>query len=108
MIEVELGELKKAGKDFAEILKQRLRTEITVKGGTLTLSDEADRSVSMKDAKLQVKHALHHLGLSETYRVLSEHHRIRLVRVEEKREHHVGKGGAAPPPSKSLPYFFPG
>jgi hypothetical protein len=108
LIEVELGELKKAGKDFAEILRQRLRTEVTVKGGTLTLSDRADGPLNMKDAKLQVKHALHHLGLSEDYRVLSEHHKIRLVKVEQKREHHVGKEGAAPPPSKSLPYFFPG
>jgi hypothetical protein len=108
MIEVDLGELKKTGKDFAEILRQRLKTEVAVKGGTLTLSDRADGSLSMKDAKLQVKHALHHLGLSEDYRVLSEHHRIRLVRVEEKREHHVGREGGAPPPSQSLPYFFPG
>jgi hypothetical protein len=107
VIEVELGELKKLGKDFAELLKQRLKTEITVKGGTLILSDPANGQLSMKDAKLQVKHALHHLNLSDDYRVHSEHHKIHLMRVEERKTHYVEKGRAAPPPSKSLPYFFP-
>ena len=108
MIEVELGELKKLGKDFAEVLKQRLKTEIAVKGATLILYDPANGHLSMKEAKLQVKHALYHLKLSDDYRVHSEHHKIHLVKVEEKREHYVEKGGAAPPPAKSLPYFFPG
>ena len=108
MIEVELGELKKVGKDFAEILKQRMKTDVTVKGGTIIVSDPANGSLSMKDAKLHVKHALHHLKLHEDYRVLSEHHKIHLVRVEEKRTHYVGKAGTAPAPGKSLPYFFPG
>ena len=108
MIEVELGDLKKLGKDFAEILKQRMKTVITVKGSTITVSDPVNGSLSMKDAKLHVKHALHHLKLSDDYRVLSEHHKIHLVKVEEKRTHYAEKGGAAPPPAKSLPYFFPG
>lgn len=107
MIEVELGDLKKVGKDLSEILKQRMKSEITVKGGTLILNDSDNRQVSMKDAKLQMKHALHQLKLSEEYRVLSEHHKIRLVRVEQK-SHYAEKRGAAPPPSQSLPYFFPG
>ena len=108
MIEVELGELKKVGKDFAEILKQRMRTEITVKGSTIIVSDPANGTLSMKDAKLHVKHALHHLKLDEDYRVLSEHHKIHLVKVEEKKAHYVAKAGTAPAPGKSLPYFFPG
>ena len=108
MIEVELGELKKLGKDFAEILKQRMKTEITVKGSAIIVSDPANGNLSMKDVKLHIKHALHHLNLSDDYRVLSEHHKIHLVRVEEKRTHYLEKGGAAPPPAKSLPYFFPG
>ena len=98
---------RRFGKDLSEILKQRMKSEITVKGGTLILNDSANRQVSMKDAKLQVKHALHQLKLSEEYRVLSEHHKIRLVRVEQK-SHYAEKRGAAPPPSQSLPYFFPG
>ena len=108
MIEVELGELKKLGKDFAEILKQRVKTEITVKGGTIIVSDPTNGTLSMKDAKLHVKHALYHLKLSDDYRVLSEHHKIRLIRVEEKKSHYVEKPGTAPAPGKSLPYFFPG
>jgi len=108
VIEVELGELKKVGKDFAEVLKQRMKTDVTVKGGTIIVSDPTNGSLSMKDAKLHVKHALHHLKLDEDYRVLSEHHKIHLVRVEEKRTHYVGKAGTAPAPGKSLPYFFPG
>jgi hypothetical protein len=108
VIEVELGELKKLGKDFAELLEQRLKTEVAVKGATLVLSDPANGHLSMKDAKLQVKHALHHLNLSDDYRVHSEHHVIHLMRVEEKKTHYVEKGRAAPPPAKSLPYFFPG
>jgi hypothetical protein len=108
LIEVELGDLKKVGKDLSEILRQRMKSEITIKGGTLILNDLADHQVSMKDAKLQVKHALHQLKLSEEYRVLSEHHKIRLVRVEQSRAHYVERRSAAPPPSRSLPYFFPG
>jgi hypothetical protein len=108
LIEVELGDLKKVGKDLAELLKQRLRTEVTVKGSTLTLNDPANGQLSMKDAKLQLKHALHQLKLSDDYRVLSEHHKIRFARIEEKKEHYLEKSGAAPPPSQSLPYFFPG
>jgi hypothetical protein len=107
LIEVELDDLKKVGKELAEILKQRLRTEVAVKGGTLILQDAPNGQVSMKDAKLQVKHALHQLKLSDEYRVLSEHHKIRLVRVEAKL-HYASKGGSTPPPSQSLPYFFPG
>ena len=107
LIEVELGDLKKVGKDISEILGQRMKIEVTVKGGTLILNDSASRQVNMKDAKLQMKHALHQLKLSEEYRVLSEHHKIRLVKVEEK-SHSAERRGAAPPPSKSLPYFFPG
>jgi len=107
LIEVELGDLKKAGKDLSEILRQRMKIEITVKGGTLILNDSTTGQVSMKDAKLQVKHALHQLKFSEEYRVLSEHHKIRLVKVEQK-SHYAEKRGAAPPPSQSLPYFFPG
>jgi len=108
VIEVELGELKKLGKELAEILKQRMKTEITVKGATIIVSDPANGNLSMKDAKMHVKHALRHLKLSDDYRVLSEHHKIHLVRVEEKRTHYMEKAGAAPPPAKSLPYFFPG
>jgi hypothetical protein len=104
LIEVELNDLKKIAKDLAEILEQRLKTEVTVKGGKLTLNNE---QVGVKDAKLQVKHALHQLRLSEEYRVLAEHHRIRIVRVAQ-RSHYVGKEGAAPPPAQSMPYFFPG
>jgi len=107
LIEVELGDLKKFGKDLSETLKQRMKIEITVKGGTLILNDSDNHQVNMKDAKLQMKHALHQLKLSEEYRVLSEHHKIRLVRVEQK-SHYAEKRGAAPPPSQSLPYFFPG
>lgn len=108
MIEVELGELKKLGKDFAELLEQRLKTEVAVKGATLILNDPANGQLSMKDAKLQVKHALHHLNLSDDYRVHAEHHKIHLMRVEEKKPHYVEKGRGAPPPSSSMPYFFPG
>ncbi len=103
-----MGELKKLGKDLAELLKQRLKTEVTVKGATLVLSDPVNGQLSMNDAKLQVKHALHHLNLSDDYRVHSEHHVIHLMRVEEKKTHYVEKGRAAPAPAKSLPYFFPG
>ena len=107
LIQIELGELKKIGRDLAEIIKQRLGTEITIKGSILTISDPTNGHVSMKDAKFQVKHALHQLKLSEDYRVLSERHIIHLVRVEEKKTHYVERG-EAPAPSRSLPYFFPG
>jgi hypothetical protein len=89
LIEIELGDLKKVGKEFAESLGQRLKTDVSLKG------------------RLQVKHALHQLGFSEEYRVLAEHHTVRIVKVGEKYRP-IERKGAVPPPSQSLPYFFPG
>lgn len=108
MIEVELSDLKKVGKDIAGILSERLKVQVEVKGKLLLVPDSANGGkVGVKDVKLQLKHALHHLNLSEDYRVLTEHHRVRIVRVEEK-ERVTDRSGSAPPPSQSLPYFFPG
>jgi len=108
MIEVELGDLKKVGNDVADLLGQRLRAEVTVKGKTLLVAEAANgKQIGMKDLKLQVKHVLHHMHLSDDYRVLAEHQKIRIVRVEEKTRH-AEREGTAPAPAKSLPYFFPG
>jgi hypothetical protein len=108
LIEVELGELKKVGKEFAASLGDRLKTEVTWKGKLLIVPDnDAESKINVKDVKLQVKHVLHQLGFSEEYRVLAEHHAVRIVRVGEKYRP-VEKKGGAPAPSKSLPYFFPG
>jgi hypothetical protein len=107
LIEIELGDLKKVGKEIAESLGERLRTEVSLKGKLLIVSDVTSGSkLGVKDVKLQVKHVLHQLGFSEEYRVLTEHHRVRIVRVEEK-VRYAEREGAAPPPSQSLPYFFP-
>ena len=54
-----------------------------------------------------MKHVLHHLGFSEEYLVLAEHHKVRIQKIEEKLKNGNGKEGTAPPPSQSLPYFFP-
>jgi len=106
LIEIELGEIKKVEKDLADLLRQRLKTDVTVKGGKLIL-DQTDGHVSPKDAKLQVKHALRHLGLEEGYRVLSEHHIIRIEKLAEKKKHKYEKEGEAPAVARSMPYFFP-
>jgi hypothetical protein len=107
LIEVELSDLKQVGKDIAQILGQRLQVEAIVKGKLLLLPDEVNgRRLGVKDVKLQLKHALHNLGLSEEYRVLAEHHRIRIVKVEVKQKMAERKG-TTPSPSQSLPYFFP-
>jgi hypothetical protein len=108
LVEVELGDLKKVGKEIAEVLGKRLKTEVQVKGKRLLIPDAVNgRTCGVKDVKLHVKHALHQLGLSEQYRVLTEHHLVHIVKVEEKARYE-GREGAAPPPSQSLPYFFPG
>jgi len=108
LIEVELNDLKRAGKDIAEILGERLHVKIDVKGKTLLIPDtENGKKIGVKDVKLQMKHALHHLKLSDDYHVLVEQHRIRIVKVEEKLRT-AERGGSAPPPAQSLPYFFPG
>ncbi len=109
MIEVELHDLKKVGKEIADGLRQRIKVEVIVKGGMLILKDtENGPQVNAKDAKLQLKHVLHHLGFSEEYRVLSERHKVRIQKVEQKTKHGAGKEGTTPPPAQSLPYFFPG
>lgn len=108
MTEVELGGLKKVGKDIADLLSERLRTEVKLKGKTLIVPETINgKHFGVKDLKLQVKHVLHHMHLSEDYRVLAEHQRIRIVKVEERAKHGE-REGRAPPPAKSLPYFFPG
>ena len=91
LIEVELGEVKKVEKELADLLRQRLKTDVTVKGGKLLL-DQTDGHVSPKDAKLQVEHALH-LGLTEGYRVLSQHHIIRIEKLAEKKKYKVEEVG---------------
>jgi len=107
LIEVELGDLKKVGKELAEALAQRLKTDVSVKGKTLVVEDPAGSKVSVTAVKLQVKHALHQLGFSEEYRVLTDQHKVRISKVEEKIRY-AERGGKAPPPAKSLPYLFPG
>jgi hypothetical protein len=108
LIEVELGDLKKVGNDFADLLGQRISAEVTVKGKTLLVREAVNgKQIGMKDLKLQVKHVLHHMHLSEDYRVLAEHQKIRIVRVEERTKR-AEREGSAPAPAQSLPYFFPG
>jgi hypothetical protein len=107
LIEVELGDLKKVGKEIAESLGQRLKTEVTQKGKLLIIPGAASgSSIGVKDVKLQVKHVLHQLGFSEEYRVLAEHHTVRIEKVKEK-VRYAERKGTAPPPAQSLPYFFP-
>jgi len=107
LIEVELGDLKKVGKEIAESLRQRLKTDVSQKGKVLVVADTKIGSrLGVKDVKLQVKHVLHQLGFSEEYRVLAEHHIVRIVKVEEKIRYAERKG-TTPAPSKSLPYLFP-
>jgi hypothetical protein len=106
LIEVELDGIKKVEKEVAALLRERLKTDVTVKGGKLFL-DQTDGHISPKDAKLQVKHALRHLGLAEGYRVLSEHHVIRIEKLVEKKRPKFRKEGEAPAPAQSMPYFFP-
>jgi hypothetical protein len=107
LIEVELSDLKRLGKEIAQFLGQKLKAEVEVKGKVLLLPDAVNgQKLGVKDVKLQLKHALHHLGLSEEYRVLAEHHRVRIVKVEERLKAAERKG-TVPPPAQSLPYFFP-
>ncbi len=108
MTEVELGDLKKVGNDIADLLGQRLKAEVTLKGKTLLVPETINgKRFGVKDLKLQVKHVLHHMHLSDDYRVLAEHQKVRIVRVEERTKH-AEREGTAPPPAQSMPYFFPG
>ena len=108
MTEVELGDLKKVGNDIADLLSQRLNAQVALKGKTIVVPDMVNgKRFGVKDLKLQVKHVLHHMHLSDDYRVLAEHQKIRIVKIEEKTKH-LGREGTAPAPAQSLPYFFPG
>jgi hypothetical protein len=108
LVEVELGDLKKMSKEIAEVLGERLKTDVQVKGKLLLIPDTINgKHFGVKDVKLHMKHALHQLRLSEDYKILAEHHQLRIVKVEEK-ERHMERRSEAPPPSQSLPYFFPG
>ena len=103
-----MGDLKKVGNDIADLLGQRLKAEVTLKGKTLLVPDTVNgKRLGVKDLKLQVKHVLHHLHFSDDYRALAEHQKIRIVRVEEKAKH-LEREGSAAPPAQTMPYFFPG
>lgn len=107
MIEIQLGDLKKVGREIAESLGQRLKVDVSQKGKLLIVDDsKGGRRLGVKDVKLQVKHVLHQLGFSEEYRVLEEHHVVRIAKVEEK-VRYAERKGTVPPPSQSLPYLFP-
>ena len=102
-----MGDLKKVGNDFADLLGQRLRAEVTVKGKTLLVREAANgKQIGIKDLKLQVKHVLHHMHLSDDYRVLAEHQKIRIVRVEE-RTRRAGKRRECTGSSTELAVLFP-
>jgi len=107
-MEIELGDLEKAGRQISQILEKKLRTEIAVNGSKLIVSEKSnDLRFGVKEVKTQLKHALHHLGLSDEFRVLVERSKIRIIRVEEKTRPAPERKSTVPPPSQSLPYFFP-
>jgi len=108
LIEVELGDLEKVGKEISNLLEKKLGAEVVLKGSRLIVSDKKDGSrFGVKDVKIQLKRVLYHLGLSDKYRVLAEHGKIRIVREKEKPRQAPERRGVAPPPSQSLPYLFP-
>jgi len=108
LIEVELGDLEKVGKEISNRLESKLGAEVVLKGSRLIVSDKKDGPrFGVKDVKIQLKRVLYHLGLSDEYRVLAEHHEIRIVREKEKPRQAPERRGVAPPPSQSLPYYFP-
>jgi len=108
LIDVELGDLKRVGKEISNLLENKLGAEVVLKGSRLIVSDKTDGSrFGVKDVKIQLKRVLHHLGLSDKYRVLAEHHKIRIVREKERPRQAPERRGGAPPPSQSLPYLFP-
>ena len=107
LTEVELGDLKKLGKEIAKTLGERLKVDVTLRGKTLVVPDMVEgKRFGVKDVKLQMKHVLHHLHLSEDYRVLDEHQKVKIVKVEEKTRR-AEREGTAPPAAQTLPYFFP-
>lgn len=105
-IEVDMGDLKEVGKELARVLGERLRTDVEIDRSRLMLRQSPSKHLRLKDVKMQLKHALHQLGFSNGYRVLSENNMIRIVAVEKKRRH-MQREGLAPSPSQSLPYLFP-
>ncbi|MGO9644277.1 MAG: hypothetical protein ACLPY5_05965 [Candidatus Bathyarchaeia archaeon] len=108
MIEIELGDLKKVGNDIAELLGERMGTEVAVSNCALIVPDTVNgKRLEVKDVKFQVKHVLHHLDLSDDYRVLAGHRTIIIEKVK-KMPHHAQREGTPPSPYQTLPYFFPG
>jgi hypothetical protein len=107
-VEIELNNPKKMEEDISRLLGQRLKMSVTLKGHTLLVPDITAKGyrLKVKDLKLYVKHVLHQLNLSDDFRVLTDRHRIRIVKIKKK-VHHAQREGTAPPPSQTLPYLFP-
>jgi hypothetical protein len=107
-VEIELNNLKKMEEDVSRLLGQRLEMTITLKEHILLVPDITAKGyrLKVKDLKLHIKHVLHQLNLSDDFRVLTDRHRIRIVKIKEK-VHHAQREGTAPSPSQTLPYLFP-
>jgi hypothetical protein len=108
LIEIELSDLRKFSDEVSTLLREKLSVEVTSKGDILMVPETANgQRFSIKDVKMQMKRVLHHLGLSHQYRVLEEHHKIRIVKVKESPKHPTKQKGSPAPPSQTLPYLFP-
>lgn len=108
MIEVDLSDLEKRGKEISQLLEEKLRTGITVKGRRLILLEKEDtRRFSIKEVKSQLKNVLHSLGFSDRYRILVDRQKIRIVKKLEKSRLPVQRKGTVPSAPRTLPYFFP-
>lgn len=93
------------GRDLAGFLESQLRRKFSAGKGVITVD------VDLKPSKVKelLKRFLHRSGY-KGYKVVSDPGKdvLRIKRVkEEAREKRRRKGSYAPPPSSSLPYFFP-
>jgi len=107
LIEVELGDLKKLRNEITELLEEKLKITVTVKGNSMLFPDSANGpKMTVKDAKDAMKHVIHHLRLSDGFRVLTDQGKVRIVKVQPKAKRSE-KEGTPPSPSATLPYLFP-
>lgn len=90
--------------DLAEFLESQLRCKSSTSRGVITV----DADLKSSRVKELLKRFLHRSGY-KGYKVISNKDAIRIKKIKEgSREKRKKKGSYAPPPSSSLPYFFPG
>ncbi len=89
--------------DLEKYLYGKLNVHAATKEGALIF----DARISNKDAKRLLKRFLHQEGKERDYRITSSPQGFAILPIARVTKRRREKDTSPPPPSRTLPYFFP-